>query len=180
MDSFCYSHAPKQTKVSHVVKDSTCMVCLSSIANQNPDTADSPVKQVCLDNSFSSSGPGPGRLVSPCCGRTFHRDCVQKTALQAGKAALKCPACSTKDRFNEEMERCGIYIPHADAQWEMPENSNFYRYSQDILKNNSNQLPICRFDDMLHMYRKCDAPTCTCPRGRENSRPGSQYEVVWS
>jgi len=158
MDSFCYTHAPKQTKVSHVVKDSTCMVCLSSIAS----TADSPVK-VCLDNSFSStqSGPGPGRLVSPCCGRTFHRDCVQKTALQAGKAALKCPACSTKDRFNEEMERCGIYIPHADAQWEMPENSNFYR-----------------FDDMLHMYRKCDAATCTCPRGRENSRPGSQYEVI--
>jgi len=141
MDSFCYTHAPKQTKVSHVVKDSTCMVC--------------------LDNSFTSSGPGPGRLVSPCCGRTFHRDCVQKTALQAGKAALKCPACSTKERFNEEMERCGIYIPHADAQWEMPENSNFYR-----------------FDDMLHMYRKCDAPTCTCPRGRENSRPGSQYEVI--
>jgi len=143
MDSFCYTHAPKQTKVSHVVKDSTCMVC--------------------LDNSFTSplSGPGPGRLVSPCCGRTFHRDCVQKTALQAGKAALKCPACSTKDRFNEEMERCGIYIPHADAQWEMPENSNFYR-----------------FDDMLHMYRKCDAATCTCPRGRENSRPGSQYEVI--
>eukprot|EP00092_Neocalanus_flemingeri_P018536 GFUD01020072.1.p1 GENE.GFUD01020072.1~~GFUD01020072.1.p1 ORF type:complete len:536 (-),score=116.49 GFUD01020072.1:441-2048(-) len=139
MDSFCYSHAPKQTKMSHVVRDSTCMVCLSSIDN----------------------GPGPGRLVSPCCGRTFHRDCVQKTALQAGKAALKCPACNAKESFNEEMERCGIYIPHADAQWEMPENSNFYR-----------------FDDMLHMYRKCDAPTCTCPRGRENSRPGSQYEVI--
>jgi len=163
MDSFCYTHAPKQTKVSHVVKDSTCMVCLSSIANALTDTQDSPVKQGCLDNSFVSSppGPGPGRLVSPCCGRTFHRDCVQKTALQAGKAALKCPACNTKERFNEEMERCGIYIPHADAQWEMPENSNFYR-----------------FDDMLHMYRKCDAPTCTCPRGRENSRPGSQYEVI--
>jgi len=160
MDSFCYTHAPKQTKTSHVVKDSTCMVCLSSIGN--PSTQDSPVK-ACLDNSFVSPppGPGPGRLVSPCCGRTFHRDCVQKTALQAGKAALKCPACNTKDRFNEEMERCGIYIPHADAQWEMPENSNFYR-----------------FDDMLHMYRKCDAPTCTCPRGRESSRPGSQYEVI--
>ena len=23
--------------------------------------------------------------------------------------------------------RCGIYIPHADATWEMPENSGFYR-----------------------------------------------------
>jgi len=160
MDSFCYTHAPKQTKTSHVVKDSTCMVCLSSIGN--PSTQVSPVK-VCLDNAFVSPppGPGPGRLVSPCCGRTFHRDCVQKTALQAGKAALKCPACNAKDKFNEEMERCGIYIPHADAQWEMPENSNFYR-----------------FDDMLHMYRKCDAATCTCPRGRESSRPGSQYEVI--
>jgi len=156
MDSFCYTHAPKQTKVSHVVKDSTCMVCLSSIANTN--SQDSPAKPACHD---LPPGPGPGRLVSPCCGRTFHRDCVQKTALQAGKAALKCPACNTKERFNEEMERCGIYIPHADAQWEMPENSNFYR-----------------FDDMLHMYRKCDAPTCTCPRGRESSRPGSQYEVI--
>jgi len=140
MDSWCWAHAPRQTRPSNLVADPLCMVCLE----QDPPP-----------------GPGPGRLVSPCCGRTFHRDCVQKTALQAGKAALKCPACNDKETFNEEMELRGIYVPHADAQWEMPENSNFYR-----------------FDDMLQQYRKCDAVLCLDPRGREDSRPGTQYEVI--
>lgn len=142
MESFCPEHAPRQNRLGRlVVKDNTCMVC--------------------LDKSFQTPGPGPGRLVSPCCGRTFHRDCVQKTALQAGKAALKCPACNDKDKFNDEIERCGIYVPHADAQWEMPENSTFYQ-----------------FEDMLNMYRRCDAVDCSCPRGRDSSKPGSEYEVI--
>ena len=139
MDSYCYSHAPRQ-KISVVSPEPTCLVCL---------------------DTCGSTGPGPGRLVSPCCGRTYHRDCVQKTALQAGKAALKCPACNDKERFMVEMEQCGVYIPHADAQWEMPENSNFYQ-----------------FDDMLNMYRKCDSLLCSCPHGREFSRPGSKYEII--
>lgn len=139
MDSYCYNHRPRQSKVSNLSPDPTCMICLDSCGE----------------------AAGPDMLVSPCCARTYHRDCVQKAALQAGKAALKCPACNDKDRFNEEMERCGIYIPHADAQWEMPENSNFYR-----------------FDDMLHMYRRCDALLCSCPHGREFSRPGTRYEVI--
>ena len=141
MDSFCYNHGPKQNKIPNISPDPTCMIC--------------------LDTCGPVSGPGPGKLVSPCCGRTYHRDCVQKTSLQAGKAALKCPACNDKDKFNEEMERCGVYIPHADAQWEMPENSNFYQ-----------------FDDMLNMYRRCDAILCSCPHGREFSRPGTMYEVI--
>jgi len=141
MDSYCFTHRPRQSKAANLSPDSTCMICLESCGEV--------------------SGPGPGKLVSPCCGRTYHGDCVQKAALQAGKAALKCPACNDKDKFNEEMEKCGIYIPHADAQWEMPENSNFYR-----------------FDDMLHMYRRCDALLCSCPHGREFSRPGTKYEVI--
>jgi len=141
MDSFCWTHAPQQKKTSHVVSDATCMVC--------------------LDSSSLTPGPGPGKLVSPCCGRTFHRDCVQKTALQAGKVSLKCPACNTKDKFNEEMERCGIYIPHADATWEMPENSGFYR-----------------FEDMLHLYRNCDAVECKSTKGRDYSKPGTDLELV--
>ena len=27
------------------------------------------------------------------------------------KVSLKCPACNTKEKFNEEMERCGILFP---------------------------------------------------------------------
>jgi len=141
MDSFCWNHSPQQKKTSHVVSDATCMVC--------------------LDSSSLTPGPGPGKLVSPCCGRTFHRDCVQKTALQAGKVSLKCPACNTKEKFNEEMERCGIYIPHADATWEMPENSGFYR-----------------FEDMLHLYRNCDAVECKSTKGRDFSKPGTDLELV--
>jgi len=141
MDSFCWNHSPQQKKTSHVVSDATCMVC--------------------LDSSSLTPGPGPGKLVSPCCGRTFHRDCVQKTALQAGKVSLKCPACNTKEKFNEEMERCGIYIPHADATWEMPENSGFYR-----------------FEDMLHLYRNCDAVDCKSSKGRDFSKPGTDLELV--
>ena len=141
MNSFCHQHGPRQTKTSHLSKDRMCMIC--------------------FDTCGDTPGPGPGRLISPCCGRTYHRDCVQKTALQAGKAALKCPACNDKEAFNAEMERCGVYIPHADAQWEMPENSNFYQ-----------------FDDMLSTHRRCDHLLCTCPHGREFSRPGTQYEVI--
>jgi len=145
MYSFCYNHAPKQGKITNIVNDPTCMIC--------------------LENSFVSPppGPGPGRLLSPCCKRTLHRDCVQKLANQAGQGAMKCPGCNTKEAFFEEMERCGIYIPHADAQWEMPENSNFYG-----------------FDEMLNLYKKCDAPSCLCPksRGRQYSRTGTEYEVI--
>ena len=168
MDSWCWAHAPRQTRPSNLVADPLCMVCLEQVVvgwfeawqgwlsarevNSKQDLAF--IHKNCLPSNLLNifgrrrsvvvfydvssdiveqdppPGPGPGRLVSPCCGRTFHRDCVQKTALQAGKAALKCPACNDKETFNEEMELRGIYVPHADAQWEMPENSNFYRSEQ--------------------------------------------------
>ena len=141
MESFCHNHGPKQSKTSHLSTDRMCMIC--------------------FDTCGDTAGPGPGLLVAPCCGRTYHRDCVQKTALQAGKAAIKCPACNDKEIFNREMERCGVYIPHADAQWEMPENSNFYQ-----------------FDEMLNSHQRCDSLLCQCPQGPEFSRPGGRFEIV--
>ena len=141
MESFCHSHGPKQSKSSLLSSDRMCMIC--------------------FDTCGDIPGPGPGLLVSPCCGRTFHRDCAQKTALQAGKAAIKCPACNDKEIFNRELERCGIYIPHADAQWEMPENSNFYQ-----------------FDEMLNSHQRCDSLLCQCPQGPEFSRTGGRFEIV--
>jgi len=59
------------------------------------------------------------------------------------------------------MERSGIYIPHADAQWEMPENSNFYQ-----------------FDEMLNSHQRCDSLLCQCPQGPEFSRTGGRFEIV--
>ena len=141
MESFCHQHGPKQSKPSNLSTDRMCMIC--------------------FDTCGDTAGPGPGLLLSPCCGRTYHRDCVQKTALQAGKAAIKCPACNDKEIFNREMERCGIYIPHADAQWEMPENSNFYQ-----------------FDEMLNSHQRCDSLLCQCPQGPEFNRRGGRFEIV--
>ena len=141
MASFCHSHGPKQSRPSQLSTDRMCMIC--------------------FDSCGETAGPGPGKLVSPCCGRTYHRDCVQKAALQAGKASLKCPACNNKETFNAEMVRCGLYIPHADAQWEMPEYSNFYQ-----------------FDEMLNSDMRCDSLLCQCPDGPEFSRPGGRFEIV--
>jgi len=141
MTSFCELHGPRQKVSGQLCQDKVCMIC--------------------FDTCGETPGPGPGRLVSPCCGRTYHRACVQKTALQAGKAALKCPACNDKETFNTEMERCGVYIPNADAQWEMPENSNFYQ-----------------FEEMLGTDLRCDSLLCQCPHGPEFSRPGGRFEIA--
>jgi len=152
MDSFCEVHGPKQSIKQKSLRD------IHVVGSPSGDTC-----MACLETSFVDPppGPGPGRLVSPCCGRTFHRDCIQKTAIRAGKATFKCPNCKNKAKFCAEMEKYGIYIPHADAEWEMAEDSNFYQ-----------------FDEMLHPYMRCDAVECSCPRGRENGRAGTKYEIV--
>jgi len=152
MDSFCASHGPKQSIKQKSLRD------IHIVGSPSGDTC-----MACLETSFVDPppGPGPGRLVSPCCGRTFHRDCIQKTAIRAGKATFKCPNCKNKAKFCAEMEKYGIYIPHADAEWEMQQDSNFYG-----------------FDEMLNQYNRCDAVECSCPRGRENHRAGTKYEIV--
>ena len=38
-------------------------------------------------------------LISTCCGRAFHKDCVQNMALTYGRHHLKCPLCSDKESF---------------------------------------------------------------------------------
>ena len=51
MASFCHSHGPRQRVSSQLQlsQDRLCMICFES----------------CVE-----TGPGPGRLISPCCGRT--------------------------------------------------------------------------------------------------------------
>ena len=73
--------------------------------------------------------------------------------------------------------RCGIYIPHADATWEMPENSGFYRlFCHWCWGLDTRCLP--RFEDMLHLYRNCDAVECKSTKGRDYSKPGTDLELV--
>ena len=60
---------------------------------------------------FSEVDKTDPSLISPCCQRIYHFDCVQSMALSYGKAHLKCPMCSDKKKFCEEALNQGVYIP---------------------------------------------------------------------
>lgn len=88
-ESFCPDHIPakqfarpKDTK--NVKKE--CVICLDE-----PD----------LKDKFDT-------LVTPCCNRALHRECLAGHAVNAGKHFLKCPSCNMVDNFKSfcEQVRC--------------------------------------------------------------------------
>ena len=56
-----------------------------------------------------------------------------------------------------EAERIGVYIPFKDADWEIPENEEFYQHT-----------------NMNEQYTTCDAKNCACNKGRKYSLPGTR------
>ena len=96
-------------------------------------------------------------MISPCCGRIYHKDCIQNMALTYGRHHLKCPLCSDKESFILEAERIGVYVPFKDADWEIPENEEFYQHT-----------------NMNEQYTTCDAKNCACNKGRKYSLPGTR------
>ena len=64
-------------------------------------------------------------MISPCCGRKYHLDCIQSMASASGRHHFKCPACSVKDIFLEAAIAIGIYVPEQDAAWE---KDSFYDF----------------------------------------------------
>ena len=97
-------------------------------------------------------------LWSPCCGKWFHFDCVQRMALTAGYF-FKCPMCNSKDDFENEMKLFGIYIPEQDAAWEREGNI---------------------FDGIYERHGTCDAENCACPQGRTFDEDYTLWEIVSS
>uniref|UniRef100_A0A673CCC7 G2/M-phase specific E3 ubiquitin protein ligase n=1 Tax=Sphaeramia orbicularis TaxID=375764 RepID=A0A673CCC7_9TELE len=87
----------------------------------------------------------------------FHRDCVQRQAHSAGLFFFRCTLCNNKDQFQEEMLRMGIYIPERDASWELETNA---------------------YSELLEVYRRCDAVSCICDRGRTHSARSGWFEVI--
>ena len=51
--------------------------------------------------------PTEKSMISPCCGRIYHKDCIQNMGLTYGRHHLKCPLCSDKESFILEAERIG-------------------------------------------------------------------------
>ena len=81
-------------------------------------------------------------MVSPCCGRLFHLQCVQAMATACGRAHFKCPLCSDKKAFVNEAVNFGVYLPEKDAEWEKPELEGFYNF-QGMGKSLGDKVSAC-------------------------------------
>lgn len=139
--SYCAAHRPLQTISPDVlmqVKDTTatCAICLEDAEPRD----------------FLST------LWAPCCKKNawFHRNCVQKLALNFGYF-FKCPLCNDKKVFRDAMSHFGIYIPEQDASWELEPDA---------------------FRDLQHRHNSCDANHCVCPQGRSHEMVGTRWELV--
>ncbi|XP_076441553.1 uncharacterized protein LOC143280765 [Babylonia areolata] len=140
--AFCPEHRPHQTLPAYPQTDDssrsfTCCICMQDV-----------VAQVSNDT-----------LCAPCCGGSwFHRNCIQRYAVTAGKYFFKCPLCNNKDLFESEMLKFGIYIPEQDAAWELEPNA---------------------YHELLERYSNCDADKCQCPQGRQHvGDEGSAWELL--
>uniref|UniRef100_A0A3Q4BEQ2 Uncharacterized protein n=1 Tax=Mola mola TaxID=94237 RepID=A0A3Q4BEQ2_MOLML len=136
--SYCPDHCPTQTLSvsSEPSLPQSCSICLDSIE---------PV--LCYSI-----------LKCPSChGSWFHRDCVQRQAHSAGLFFFRCTLCNSKENYQEEMLRMGIYIPERDASWEMEANA---------------------YSELLEVYRRCDAHDCLCSDGRAHSAKTGWFEVI--
>ena len=96
----------------------------------------------------------------PCCGRYFHRPCIQRYAVISGKEHFKCSNCNDKARIIKELERMGVYLPVKDADWEDNIYSGFYNYQ-----------------DMYQQKKTCDVVSCLLA-DRELSEVDTVREIV--
>ncbi|KAG5681657.1 hypothetical protein PVAND_011071 [Polypedilum vanderplanki] len=89
--------------------------------------------QICFDKIKTKEKSRT--ILMRCCKNTFHRDCLQNYALNAG-VYFKCPLCNDKDNIKGLKEQ-GIFIPERDALWELEENafSEFYQPLQLICES---------------------------------------------
>ena len=104
IQAFCKSHTPK-SKYKVKFEDRICMAGCHDKVEQKEQS-----------------------IVSPCCERIYHSECLQNMSLHYGRSHFKCPMCNDKDKFLEECLNNGLYVPEKDADWERPEEENFYQY----------------------------------------------------
>ena len=96
----------------------------------------------------------------PCCGRHFHRACIQQYAVISGKEHFKCSNCNDRSRIIRELERMGIYLPVKDADWEANTYSGFYNYQ-----------------DMYQQKKSCNVVSCLAGN-RELSQENTEDEIL--
>ncbi|RWS01013.1 putative GPI-anchored adhesin-like protein PGA55-like protein, partial [Dinothrombium tinctorium] len=129
--SFCEMHRPTQKANYRAIKDNADLKC-----------------SVCLE-SISPKKPYFNELLTPCCTKWLHRDCVQQQAFNAGSFFFKCPMCNNASKFINEML--------IDASWELENDA---------------------FRDLAYQYSRCDAKLCLCPEGPTYDEQNSDWDIV--
>jgi len=138
--SFCQTHRPVQ----------------APLAKKPLPGVERPPEEcgICLDELDDK--PGNDVLWTPCCGGWFHRQCMEKYAMNAGCHFFNCPLCKNSEDFLEEMQQFGIYLPDQDAEWETEE----------------------AFGDQYVRHDTCDAEPCLCPEGRKHDIEDTLWEIM--
>ncbi|XP_009868946.1 PREDICTED: PHD finger protein 7-like, partial [Apaloderma vittatum] len=89
--AFCGDHSPRQKVEAVPEKGTCCIICQEALDDDHP--------------SFCT-------LVCPTCQHAwFHRRCVQRQAMCAGRC-FQCPLCLDRQAFKREMLRMGIHVPN--------------------------------------------------------------------
>lgn len=163
--SLCRKHRPNSNelaKKSKQLDEERCYICLENIL-------DSENLSLGLDlgdktNKISIEPLAPEEthfrlLLTPCCKKWLHLNCLQKQAYNAGLYFIKCPLCNDKENFKTAIVDHGIYVPDKDASWE---ESNGY-------------------NDLERRYEHCDATNCACPKGSNHVDDSGSWElyVCW-
>ncbi|XP_078672201.1 uncharacterized protein LOC144911760 [Branchiostoma floridae x Branchiostoma belcheri] len=139
--SYCREHRPMQVISKDMILDT-------------PEK--NPVCPICMYRLTPK--PSHNVLKTPCCKRTWlHRECVQHQASSAGMYFFRCPICNSKEAFQQEMLKNGIYIPEQDASWELEDNA---------------------FEELLQRYNRCDAEECICAQGRDFNKNWGKWRIV--
>ena len=175
-DSFCQEHRPSQQ--------------VPKICWAPPGKGTGPRYSqcgVCLEKVPLQPG-GELSIWTPCCKAWFHRNCVarfvfhllkelfwkshsSRLASAAGSHHAKCPLCNSREAFQQEMLRCGIYIPDKDAEWELEEGAFQVGLKKKMWCERTLQ-------DLYTRHSTCDAHNCTCPHGRGHQEAETEWELV--
>ena len=101
----------------------------------------------------------------------FRKSHSSRLASAAGSDHTKCPLCNSREAFQQEMLRCGIYIPDKDAEWELEEGAFQVGLNKKMWCEGTLQ-------DLYTRHSTCDAPSCTCPHGRGHQEAETEWELV--
>jgi len=131
-ESYCVKHrdefGPKIDDRYNKIDDEQCFICLEKFVDQ--------------ENNENNENLKYQVLLTSCCSKFLHINCVKRQCFNAGIHFTRCPLCNDRDNFIECVQIHGVFLPDEDAKWEQNENA---------------------WRDQESRYEHCDAIKCKCP-----------------